>query len=470
MYRKIILLEFIIVCSLSAEVWEGYTIFTPLEEGAGTHTYLLDTNGNEVHNWYHSRGPASMPYLEPDSTIVYPYVVMGPSMIAGGVGGGIQILDWDGNVLWDFIISNSDYQHHHDIQPLPNGNILAIAWERKTASEAYEMGRQTITNPLNQMWSEVIFELEPVGNNQANIVWEWHLWDHLIQDVSTDYPNYGTISEHPELFNINEGEAGSNGGPGGANGDWFHMNAIDYNAELDQIVFSSRYHNEIFIIDHYTTTEEALSHFGGHCGKGGDFIYRWGNPQNYDRGTNADKMLGDQHSVNWIPIGYPGEENLILFNNEYSNNNSAVYEWQTPLTGDGCYEIGESDAFGPESVIWSHTGGFYSNVQSGAFRLENGNTLITDANSSRIFEVNMDGDIEWNYYFQGDAEIIPRAQKYPIDYFTISYTLGDVNDDGLINILDVVSTVNIVLGLAEWVNAADYNDDGVINILDIVKL
>jgi len=181
-------------------------------------------------------------------------------------------------------------------------------------------------------------------------------------------------------------------------------------------------------------------------------------------------MLGDQHSVNWIPIGYPGEENLILFNNEHSNNNSAVYEWQTPLNGDGCYEIGESDAFGPESVIWSHTGGFYSNVQSGAFRLENGNTLITDANSSRIFEVNMDGDIEWNYYFQGDAEIIPRAQKYPIDYFTISYTPGDVNDDGLINILDVVSTVNIVLGLAEWVNAADYNDDGVINILDIVSI
>ena len=42
--------------------------------------------------------------------------------------------------------------------------------------------------------------------------------------------------------------------------------------------------------------------------------------------------------------------------------------------------------------------------------------------------------------------------------------------DGLINVLDVVSTVNIVLGQAEWVDSADYNSDGIINILDIVSI
>ena len=118
---------------------------------------------------------------------------------------------------------------------------------------------------------------------------------------------------------------GTNGGPGGnANGDWIHVNAIDYNADLDQIVLSSRHMGEIYIIDHSTTTEEAASHSGGNSGKGGDFLYRWGNPANYGRGNNSDQILESQHSVNWIPNVYPGEGNLILYNNRHTNNNSAA--------------------------------------------------------------------------------------------------------------------------------------------------
>ena len=197
----------------------------------------MNTEGDTIHTWEHEKGPASMPYLRSDSSIVYPHKISNPTLDAGGVGGGIQIISWDGTILWDYLLSNIDFQHHHDIQPLPNGNILAIAWEPKTASEAYSLGREVIDNPMNQMWSEVIFELEPVGEDSANIVWEWHLWDHLIQDIDLSYPNYGDIADHPELFNINQGIVG-NGIT--SNGDWFHINAIDYNEELDQIIFSSR--------------------------------------------------------------------------------------------------------------------------------------------------------------------------------------------------------------------------------------
>ena len=35
--------------------------------------------------------------------------------------------------------------------------------------------------------------------------------------------------------------------------------------------------------------------------KGGDFIYRWGNPNNYDRGTEEDRIFGGQHGIHWIP-------------------------------------------------------------------------------------------------------------------------------------------------------------------------
>ena len=253
---------------VSSQASEGYTVFTPYSDGTGTSTYLLDTFGNTIHAWIHENAPASMPYLLSDSTIIYPYRVENPTMEAGGVGGGIQYLDWYGNILWDYEISNETYQHHHDIEPLPNGNFLAIAWERKTSSEAFAMGRQVIDNALNQMWSTAILEID---FQTGEIVWEWHIWDHLIQGISDEYPNFGVIAEHPELFNINCGNVGNNaGGPQGANGDWMHINAIDYNIELDQIAISSRLQNEIYIIDHITTTEETASHSGGNSGKVAD--------------------------------------------------------------------------------------------------------------------------------------------------------------------------------------------------------
>jgi hypothetical protein len=464
---KNLLIVFIISFAFS-EIWEGYTIFTPsYVPGIGALTYLLDTEGETIHIWEHEKGPASMPYLRSDSSIVYPHKVSNPTMDAGGVGGGIQIISWDGTILWDYLLSNIDFQHHHDIQPLPNGNILAIAWEPKTASEAYLLGREVIDNPMNQMWSEVIFELEPVGEDSANIVWEWHLWDHLVQDINSFYPNFGNIADHPELFNINQGIVG-NGIT--SNGDWFHINAIDYNEELDQIIFSSRMQNEIFIIDHSTSSEEASGHTGGNCGLGGDFLYRWGNPQNYARGYEDDKQLDGQHGINWIPISYPGSGNLILFNNFYTQSISAVFELETPLNDNGCYDLSDNAPFDPLEPIWVHTEVYHADRQSGAFRLGNGNTLITDANSVRIIEVNIEGDIQWEYNYSGESNSIARAQKYPLDYLETDILLGDVNNDGIINILDVVSTVNIVLGEAEWVDVADYNSDGVINVLDIVSI
>ena len=51
-----------------------------------------------------------------------------------------------------------------------------------------------------------------------------------------------------------------------------------------------------------------------------------------------------------------------------------------------------------------------------------------------------------------------------------SSLLGDINDDGVINILDVVVLVNIVLGIEDEIPAGDLNSDGVINVLDVVIL
>ena len=297
--------------------------------------------------------------------------------------------------------------------------------------------------------------------------------DNQIQNIynKQELPNYGVISEHPELQDINYGSAGSTGGPSGANGDWKHFNAIAYNEELDQIALSSRFHDEIYIIDHSTTTEEAAGHTGGNSGMGGDYLYRWGNPQAYGRGNNSDRQLDDQHSVNWIPEGYPGEGNLILFNNNYGSN-SAVFEIVTPLNDDGTYSISDDEPFGPEEPVWIHTGPFHTQMQGGAFRLPNGNTLITDCNDATIFEVTYDHEIVWANSFSSGAgpSFIARAQKYAMDYLGDDfpdYVIGDVNFDGFINIQDLMMVMDMVGGFGYAPTLpADYDENGVVNHSD----
>ena len=474
------LIKLIITLSfLSAEVFNGYTLFSPTGGGPGGATggtsYLLNNNMDVIHTWEHSRGAASMPYLLADSSIIYPYRVENPTMSAGGVGGGIAHISWDGTLIWQYVISNETYQHHHDVQPLPNGNVLVIVWERKSATEAYAMGRVSINNPLGEMWSTAILELEIVPPNGANIVWEWHLWDHLVQDSDPSLPGYGVVSEHPELMDINYGDVGGGGGPGGSNADWMHINAIDYNPILDQIVISSRHQNEIYIIDHSTTTEEASGHTGGNSGKGGDFLYRWGNPAAYDRGSNSSQRLDSQHGINWIKEGYPGAGNLILYNNNYGNLTSAIFEIVPPLDTDSInYIINDTDPFGPEQIEWMYTGGFHSNVQSGAFRLQNGNTLISVADDAKIFEIDSAGNTLWDYEYPGVNIMIARAQKYSVEFFGgdstafPDYTVGDINFDSEIDVFDLFYALDMHYGFYPQSPPADYNEDSLVNFQDIM--
>lgn len=97
--------------------------------------------------------------------------------------------------------------------------------------------------------------------------------------------------------------------------DWQHINAIDYNADLDQILLSSHNSDEIWIIDHSTSTQEAKTNLGGNSKKGGGLLYRWGNPHSYDNGTVNDQKLFGQHNAQWIAKGLPFENQIMIFNN-----------------------------------------------------------------------------------------------------------------------------------------------------------
>jgi hypothetical protein len=124
------------------------------------------------------------------------------------------------------------------------------------------------------------------------------------------------------------------------------MNSLDYNPALDQIVLSVRGNDEIWIIDHSTSKAEAAGHTGGRSGKGGDLIYRWGNPAAYKRGTVGNRLLIQQHDAEWIPDGYPGAGHITIFNNGYDRGWSSIEEIVPPVDADGRYLLAPGKAYG----------------------------------------------------------------------------------------------------------------------------
>ena len=387
------------------EPFEGETLISPMDV---TLTQLIDMNGSVLMTWHGATRPASMAYLLDDQSVLRPCVDHDGYFSGGGSGGRIQRIDAGDLVVWDYLFSTADYQQHHDIEPLPNGNVLIVAWERKTLQEAIAAGRRVISG---EMWPTLIVEVEPSGETGGIIVWEWHAWDHLIQDADAQKPDYGVISEHPERFDINYGFIPPD------TGDWIHINAIDYDPIHDQIAICSRAFGEIYVIDHSTTTKEAAGHSGGNCGMGGNILYRWGNPQTYDRGTVDDQYFFAPHGVNWIDEGLPGAGHILVLNNGDrpggANDYTTVDELIPPQNPDGSYDIGLYDPFGPATPYWIYGGpGTYGGpTQCGAYRLPNGNTLISYTEAGYIFEVTETGETVWDYDTPGGSRVA-RAPRY----------------------------------------------------------
>lgn len=394
--------------------YEGYTLYP-----AGTNVYLIDNCGKLIHEWDVDNTVSLSTYLMEDGNLLYMSKLNSNTSFQGGGGGGgrLQIYSPNSTLLWQYdFYSSGNFCVHHDVEPLPNGNILAIAWEEIPVATAIAEGRSP-SSLSNKLWAEKVLEIQPIGTNNANIVWEWRAMDHLIQDIDPSKNNYGVVANHPELLNFNTGGSGI---------DWLHFNGIDYNPALDQILLSSRHLSEIYIIDHSTTDAQADGHTGGNSGKGGDFLYRYGNPQNYDRGTSVDRRLFTQHDAQWITDGYVNGGKISIFNNgggRPAGTYSSADVITVPVSSTGIYPaLAASQAYPPTGpTIEFDTGPtgstFYSGNQGGAHGLPNGNMLICNANSAEYFEVDgSTGQVVWEYEspFGGSTFKTPRYEpSYP---------------------------------------------------------
>ena len=403
----------------------GYFLMAP---NSSTQTFLLDKCGYKVHQWNSTYNPGQSAYLLNDGTLLRTGRVNNSNFSGGGTGGIIERRDWNDSLLWSYTISTTSECQHHDIKPMPNGNVLALVWERKTANQAIARGRNpSLVN--NILWVEKIIEVQPTGPTTGNVVWQWTNWDHIIQDYDSTKPYFGVVADHPERFNFNY----LNGNPAM---DWMHFNGIDYDPIKDLIVVSSRKMCEVYVIDHSTTTAQATGHTGGNYGKGGDVLYRWGNPMAYNRGALADRKFYYQHCPFWIPQGYPQAGKLMVFNNGVNRPAgaySSVDVIEPPVDALGNFILNATQAFGPSGLSWTYfdatPGNFYSGLISGSYKMDNGNVFITSGQNGIIFEVDSSGNKLWTYQnpitangplSQGDTNIttsgVFKAQFYPVNF------------------------------------------------------
>lgn len=377
--------------------YQGYTLLSPLQSRT---TFLIDMQGNVVRSWETDSTPASLAYLLENGNLLRAGAQAKPPFggVAGG-GGRLQEFTWEGELVWDFTYSSATRLPHHDFARLPNGNVLMIVTDRMNADEAVAAGRISSSIPDGGVHADALVEIRPTGRTTGEVVWEWRVWDHLIQDHDPRQANFGDVAAHPERVDVNFTVV-----PDRRSADWTHFNAVAYNAALDQVVVSLRNFSEIWVIDHSTTTQEASGHTGGRSGRGGDLLYRWGNPRAYRAGAAADQRLFGQHDIHWIPEGLPGAGHLLLFNNGDGRPDgmySSVDEIVPPLDAAGRYTLQSNGRYGPESPAWTYTApnttDFYSFNISGAMRLPNGNTLICAGAPGITFEVTPDGAVVWQY-------------------------------------------------------------------------
>ncbi len=403
--------------SNTSAVTPGYVLFSPISD---TTVFLMANDGTVVHTWENVHGGISH-YLEADGTLLRGF--RDPEILhfrQGGVSGGLQELDWNGKLLWEWRLGDEKRVLHHDIERLPNGNILALGWEVKTREETIAAGRRPDAAHEKGLMPEFVIEIQPIRPGGAKIVWQWHIWDHLVQNHDATLANYGTPAEHPERLDLNAdagvpeisseeleqlkalGYVDAEAEPEDLRIDFLHANAIDYHPGLDQIAISVPSLGEIWILDHSTTTEQARGSTGGRSGKGGDILYRWGNPSSYGRGDVSSARLFFQHDVRWIPKGWERAGNLTVFNNgrdRPAGPFSSVDEITPPLAADGTYDLAEGKAYGPAALAWTAPlpPDRFAPFISGAARLRNGNTFVCAGTDGIMLELSPSGGIVWEY-------------------------------------------------------------------------
>lgn len=434
-----------------AKSYGGYNLFTPLRPGPAPDfkhhaTYLIDMEGNIVKSWplpkygytiekhahfldngnllrrignstwedgWDERWPGTNPASSPTDP------------------GRIQELDWDGNVVYEIAEKRRGYTHHHDFVKIWNRKlqaytILSVASKNITHEQAIARGADPKKRDDYTSFPDGVVEFDLRGN----VIWEWNIFDHLVQDLDPQKANYGAVKDHPGRLDVNFGR--------GRSGNWIHMNSLDYNETLGQIVVNNSVDSEFYVIDHQGTfvPGDATASIAMAAGKAGDFVFRWGNPSVSDSGagqsyseaggaSDGDQQVFFSHDIQWIrPAAYsggpslPGAGNFLIFDNGTRHLTGVAYSALleiNPYSGPmekGVYVPQEKAGYRnvraytgnrrtSNQVVWLYASkdpaSFWSRHISGLTRLPNGNTLATAATWGQVIELTPDNEVVWEF-------------------------------------------------------------------------
>lgn len=456
---------------------EGYTLIYPHNQNRAM---LLNACGEVVHDWAldPARRPGNTAYLQPNGDLIMtsrPASVGDDPIWAGGGGATIERRTWDNEVLWSFTANNDSLRLHHDFTVVPGGNVIAICWEVLDSLECIDNGRDPALLTGGELWSDKLIELQPDGQGGADIVWEWRAWDHLVQDFDSTKANYGVIADQQHKIDLNFGSESAQPA------DWLHMNAVDYFPFYDtagQIIMSVPTFNEVWVIWHDYQFNDNL-------------IWRWGNPQAYDRGDSTDQRLFYQHDIHWgdglgVNPGNPDWNRFFVFNNRVPNVDTTGFHSEAAVISpifdeyDGGYEWNPTlQRWGPDDFQWTYTQpGLASSGLSSFQRFGNGGNLICSGRTGELFEITEDGQLAWEYrtpLLQGapveqgtelqlNNNLTFRADRYPATF--PAFAGQDLSSGEVLEVNPMPLEVCAPLVLCEDSTACNFGEEGDCLILE----
>jgi hypothetical protein len=390
--------------------WNGYTVLSPLSTQAAV---VIDMNGNVVKQWEGFVNSAGGPVR------VFPNgVVMGANGTNPPRQESLELIqrDFEGKVLWRF-------DHNEQIQGR-GGSVWSARqhhdWQREDFPAGYyspgvrpavEGSRTLILTHTNRSRPNVadapleddrLIEVSPGGD----IVWEWVASDH-IDEFGFSAAARSAIKAAP----------GVNAARGSF--DWLHINSATYLGpnrwydEGDQrfapnnVIISSRQASLLAIV-----------------ARDGKIVWRLGPDFSESSQLRAIRQIIGQHHAHIIPKGLPGAGNVLVFD----NGGASGYGFANPTAPNGANSYARPSSRVLEinpvtlELVWSYAGPrFFGSNISGAQRLANGNTLVTEGPSGRIFEVTKESQIVWEYIypqFSGaqSTNSVYRAYRLPYDW------------------------------------------------------
>lgn len=408
-FGKIVLLNVSIVNRdiSSKEFCAGYTLYSTPSPRASPdqHATLIDMDGNIIHEWSITGFPAKM---LPGGSL------LGSKTVRDAIHQDtIDFVQesWSGQIEWSFNSWDDDNtgimmsRQHHDYQR--EGNPVGYF---SPGQNFVSKGKTLILAHYNEyvknvsrekIRDDVIYEVDWNGNLTG---FEWHASDHIEEMGFNFFARIGIyFFPGTNIFLIRL-----------LRGDWLHVNSVSLlgkNHWYDE--GDERFHPENIVIDSREANIIAII-----CRETGKIIWRVGPSYSkfYEEGRKLGQIIGPHHA-HMIPEGLPGEGNILVFD----NGGTAGYGLLGMASKRRFFSrVIEFDPITLD-IVWEYTQkNFYSALVSSAQRLPNGNTLITEGCSGRIFEVTVDNEIVWEFVSESKdifgKNLVYRAYRIPPEW------------------------------------------------------